>query len=105
MNIFFLKICLEKSDKDLLDNILIWTWYLGRKRTSKVNEMIVELKNQLNDLLLSVRSTIFSLNTVSYQEMKDNKKGVYISWKTIDGLNHNSNNNNILDINIITENE
>lgn len=105
MNIFFLKICLEKSDKDLLDNILIWTWYLGRKRTSKVNEMIVELKNQLNDLLLSVRSTIFSLNTVSYQEMKDNKKGVYISSKTIDGLNHNSNNNNILDINIITENE
>lgn len=72
---------------------MIWVWYLGERNSSKDYEVDVELRNiQTNDILLSVRSSVFSLNATSAKEVLESKKGVFLSSTSLEALGFYSDN-------------
>ncbi|XP_023309876.1 uncharacterized protein LOC108916208 [Anoplophora glabripennis] len=92
-NLFFLKVNSHKSDDTsmYLQDILIWVWYLGNKMSAKDYEFKVEIKSgDSDDVLLSVRSSVFSLGSVTLQEIIELKRGVFLSSKTLQALEFQS---------------
>ncbi|XP_072402569.1 uncharacterized protein [Diabrotica undecimpunctata] len=86
---FFLKIKLFNGAEQIkcTSNILIWVWHLGCEKSSRNYEVQIEIRNVLTqDVLLGARSSVFSLNSVSPQEVEEFKKGVYLSDKSIEAL-------------------
>ncbi|KAG5897400.1 hypothetical protein JTB14_013492 [Gonioctena quinquepunctata] len=90
-NIFFLKVSQDTAGEShkTIPNILLWVWYLGDKNASKYYEIQAEVKNDSKeDVLLSVRSSVFSLCSTSSEEIKDSKKGIFLSSKSIEALGY-----------------
>lgn len=104
-NTFFIK-SLANMDSDSQksrqsEDIFIWCWHLGSKKSSSNFQMEVELKTKnIETPYLRVRSTIFSLNSTSFYDIKELKKGIFLSSKTIEALG--SPDGIVLNINIIS---
>lgn len=85
-NVFFLKTFCTS-------NFLLWVWCMGDERKALEYECVVRVTNDTtNEVLLSVVSSVFSLSTVTLDEIKEKKKGVFLNSPMIKTLSNKSDN-------------
>ncbi|KAF7270200.1 hypothetical protein GWI33_016810 [Rhynchophorus ferrugineus] len=88
-HIYFIKTCTTNkancqtvSDSDKGD-VFLWCWFLGSKEESKCYEMQVELKAQENQTIFRLRSSVSSLHSTSFYDIKEYNKGIFLNSGTL----------------------
>ncbi|XP_076262693.1 uncharacterized protein LOC143197810 isoform X2 [Rhynchophorus ferrugineus] len=74
--------CQTVSDSDKGD-VFLWCWFLGSKEESKCYEMQVELKAQENQTIFRLRSSVSSLHSTSFYDIKEYNKGIFLNSGTL----------------------
>lgn len=85
---FVLKI-IQEANQSISDynNVRIWAWLFGSKKLSSEYQLLVNLFDNDNNPILSTRSPIYSLNSVSWNDVKESKKAVFLNASTLKAIN------------------
>lgn len=70
-------------DADENGDVFLWCWFLGSKEESKCYEMQVELKIQENQTIFRLRSSVSSLHSTSFYDIKEYNKGIFLNSGTL----------------------
>ncbi|XP_017781014.1 PREDICTED: uncharacterized protein LOC108565865 [Nicrophorus vespilloides] len=86
--LFFLKINHENMIKGRFGNMRIWAWLTGDKKHSTESHLLLNFFNEdtPNDSLMSIRSAVYSLSSVSWSDINETKKGVFISSQSLQAI-------------------